>query len=265
MKKSFFRILLGGLLGVCLVPTLAMAQSAFEGTWKIDLKQMKMANKPDVKVLRNGVYQCKTCMPPVSVKADGEYHKVSGHPYYDMLAVKVIDDHTVQEMTSKAGKAVSTSTTTVAADGKTASFKFTDNSMAEPVTGNGSMTRVAKGPPGSHALSGSWLTSDYGDVSDSALTRSYKVDGDMFSMSAPTGESYTAKMDGTKAPYMGDPGTDGVSVKKLSDHVMRETYMRDGKITSVGRMTVAPDGKSMTIAVNDKLHGSTMSFVAIKE
>lgn len=265
MNKSLFRAMLGGLLGLCLAPSMAIAQSAFQGTWKIDLKQMKMPTKPDVMVIQNGMYRCTSCVPAVSVKADGKYHKVSGHPYYDMLAVKIIDDHTVREMTRKAGRDIGTSTTTVAGDGKTATFEFTDNGMAEPVKGNGSMTRVAKGPAGSHALSGSWLTADYGDVSDNALTRSYKVEGDMFRMSAPTGESYTAKMDGSKAPYLGDPGTTSVSVKKLGDRVMQETFMRDGKVTSVDKMTVSPDGTRMTIAVDDKLHGSNMSFVAMKE
>src|SRR3546814_5681900 len=51
-------------------------------------------------------------------------------------------------------------------------------------------------------------------ISDNALTRSYKVDGNMFSMNSPTGESYSAKMDGSEAPYNGDPGTTTVSVKK---------------------------------------------------
>ena len=262
MKKPLFHLMLGGLLGLCLVPTLATAQSAFDGTWKVDLKQMQMPSKPDVLVLKDGMYHCTSCTPPVSVKADGEYHKVTGHPYYDMLAVKVVDARTVQEMTTKDGKPVSTSTTTVAADGKSATFEFTDDSMAEPVSGHGTMNRVGKGPAGSHALSGSWRTSDYGDVSENALIRTYKTDGDTFSMSAPTGESYTARIDGTKAAYVGDPGVNAISVKKLGDHVMQETYQRDGKVTSVAKMTVSPDGKTMRIAINNKQNGSTMAFVA---
>ncbi|WP_239308977.1 hypothetical protein [Rhodanobacter sp. FDAARGOS 1247] len=267
MNKPRFAGLLTALLGVCLIPPLAMAQSAIEGTWKIDLKRMQMPKKPDVLLLQDGMYQCKTCVPPVSVKADGTDQPVTGHPYYDMLAVKVIDDHTIQETEKKDGKVISTSTTTVADDGKTASFNFTENNNnnADPITGQGSMTRVAKGPAGSHAISGSWRTSGYGDVSDNALTRTYKVEGDSLSMSAPTGESYTAKMDGSDAPYNGDPGTTSVSVVKLGKHVVQETSKRDGKVVSVAKMTISADGKSMTIAINDKLHGSNMSFVAMKQ
>lgn len=266
MKKLLFAGLLGGLLGVCLIPSLAMAQSAFDGTWKIDLHRVQMPKKPDVILLQNDMYQCKTCSPAISVKADGEDHNVTGHPYFDMIAIKVVDDHTVQETAKKAGKVVSTSTTTVAADGKTASFDFTDssNSNAEPVTGSGTMTRVAKGPAGSHAISGSWRTTTVNNVSDNGLTMTYKVEGDSLHMSSPTGQSYSAKMDGTEAPYMGDPGTTSVSVKQLAKNILQETDKRDGKVISVAKMTVAADGKSMTIAVEDKLHGSSMSFVAVK-
>lgn len=267
MHKSFVAVLLGALLGASLMPSLATAQSAFDGTWKIDLKQVRTPEKPDVLLLQDGMYRCKTCVPPIAVKADGSDQPVSGHPYFDTLAVKVIDDHTVQETAKKAGKVTSTSTTTVAADGKTARFEFTDssNNDTDPITGNGTMLRVAKGAAGAHAISGSWRTQSYGNVSDNALTRSYKLDGDMLSMSTPTGESYTAKVNGGDAPYKGDPGTTSVAVRKLGQRVMQETDKRDGKVTSVAKMTVAADGKSMNIAIDDKLHGSHMSFVAVKQ
>lgn len=267
MKKPLFAGLLAGLLGVCLMPALAMAQSAFDGTWKIDLNKLQMPKKPSVLLLHNGIYQCKTCVPAISIKADGTDQPVSGHPYFDMIAVKIVDAHTIQETEKQAGKVVSSSTTTVADDGKTAAFEFTDNNTnsAEPVTGKGTMTRVAKGPTGAHAVSGSWRTSGYGSVSDNALTRTYKVEGDNLSMSAPTGESFTARMDGSESAYNGDPGTTSVSLKKLGTHAIQETDKRDGKVVSVAKMTVGPDGQSMTIAIDDKLHGTTMSFVAMKQ
>ncbi len=64
-----------------LVPVLAWAQSPFDGTWKVDLSKAKLPKKPDVFLLQNGMYECKTCTPPVNVKADGQFQKVSGDPY----------------------------------------------------------------------------------------------------------------------------------------------------------------------------------------
>jgi polyisoprenoid-binding protein YceI len=267
MKKPLFAGLLAGLLGACLMPSLAIAQSAFDGTWKIDLNTAKMPKKPDVMLLQSGMYHCKTCVPPISIKADGMDQKVSGHPYFDTMAIQVVDDHTVKETEKKADKVVASSTTTVAADGKTASFDFTDssNTNAAPVTGNGTMTRVAKGPAGSHAISGSWRTTTMSNMSDNGLTMTYKVDGDNLNMSSPTGQSYSAKMDGTDSPYKGDPGTTSVSVKKLGKSMLQETDKRDGKVISVAKMAISANGKSMNITVDDKLHGSSMSFVAVKQ
>jgi hypothetical protein len=103
------------------------------------------------------------------------------------------------------------------------------------------------------------------NMSDNGLTMTYKVDGDNLNMSSPTGQSYSAKMDGTDSPYKGDPGTTSVSVKKLGKSTLQETDKRDGKVISVAKMAVSADGKSMNITVDDKLHGSSMSFVAMKQ
>lgn len=255
------------LIALLLMPAMAMAQSAFDGTWKFDLKTAKFPTKPDVYLLQDGMYHCKTCVPPKDVKADGQDQKVSGHPYYDMVSIKVVDDRTIEETDKKNGKTVGTSRTSVSADGNTMMFEFIDSSAtnADPVTGKGEATRVAKGPAGSHAISGSWRTSKLDSVSDNGLIFTNKVEGDSLSMSTQTGQGYTAKLDGTEAPYKGDPGTTSVSVKKVDKNTIEETDKRDGKVISVSRMTVAADGKSMTIAVNDKLHGTTSQFVAVKQ
>ena len=170
-------------------------------------------------------------------------------------------------MTQKNGKTVTTSKFTVSPDGKTATIEFTDSSATSgaPVTGKFEQMRVAGGPAGSHAISGSWRTSEIENVSENAFMVTYKLEGDTLSMTTPTGQSYTAKLDGTEAPYHGDPGTTSVSVKLLGKDTIEETDKHDGKITAVGRKTVAPDGKTLDIAVEDKLHGTTMSFVANKQ
>jgi len=263
MKK----LLWTGLLVSLFMPGMATAQSAFDGTWKVDMNKVEFSKKPDVYLLQNGIYECKTCVPPIKVKADGQDQTVTGHPYYDTVAVKVISDHEVEETDKKNGKTVATSTTTVSADGNTLTFEFSDssNSNAAPVTGKGEATRVAKGPAGSNAISGSWRTAKFENLSDNAITWTYKVSGDELTMTNPTGQSYTAKLNGTEAPYKGDPGTTSVSVKQEGKNNMEETDKRDGKVISVARMTVAADGKSMTIAVTDKLHGTTFQFVAEKQ
>jgi hypothetical protein len=263
MKKS---LLFASLLFLA-IPAISNAQDLLDGTWKVDLGKAQMPKKPDVYLLKDGMYNCKTCVPVVDIKADGQDQAVSGNPYYDTKAVKVMDDRTIEETNKKNGKTVSTSKMTVSADEKTASFEFDDSSAtnSQPVTGKGEMARVAKGPEGSHAVSGSWRTTKFDSVSDNGTTFTYKVDGDTLNMSSPTGQSYSAKMDGTDAPFKGDPGTTSVSVKRLGKNSIEETDKRDGKVISVSRNTISADGKTMNIAWSDKLHGTSGSIVAVKQ
>ncbi len=249
------------------MPVIVNAQAAFDGTWKIDMNKVEFPKKPNEYLLQNGMYECKTCVPPIKIKADGQDQTVTGHPYYDTEAIKVISDHAIEETEKKNGKTVATSTTTVSPDGNTMTFEFSDSSAtnAEPVTGKGEATRVAKGPAGSNAISGSWRTVKFETLSDNATTWTYKVNGDELTMTTPTGQSYTAKLDGTEALYKGDPGTDGVSVKMRGKDTLEETDKRGDKVISVSRMTLEPDGKTAKIVVEDKLHGTTSQFVAVKQ
>jgi hypothetical protein len=81
-------------------------------------------------------------------------------------------------------------------------------------------------------------------VSDAGLLISYDLEGDTLTMSRPTGLRYKAKLDGTVAPYEGDPEKHGVSVR---------------------RMTVAAGGKSMTIVVKDIQAETSSQFTATKQ
>jgi hypothetical protein len=259
------KYILFGAAFAMLVPAAASAQTMFDGSWKADIKSAEMPKKPDVYVLQGGMYQCKTCAPPIEVKADGADHPVTGHPYYDSVAIKVVNDHTVQETDKKAGKVVATSTTVVAADGKSLTFTFKDasNTSAAPVTGK--VTKVAEGPAGSASISGSWRTTDIEGISDNGLTVTFKVDSGVLKMSTPTGQSYAAKIDGSEAPFKGDPGVTTVTIKKTGPRTLVETDLRSGKVISIATMTIDAAGKVMKVDVDNKLQGNSMSYTAMKQ
>jgi hypothetical protein len=261
------KLIQAGFLIAFVLPAAAAAQSALDGTWKIDLKTAEFSTKPDVFLLQNGIYACSTCVPFIEVKADGQDHKVTGHPYFDSVSIKIVNDRTIEETDKKDGKIVTTSTTTVSADGTTATSEFSDssNTNAAPITGKASATRVAAGPPGSHAISGSWKMSKMDDLSENATLLTLKVDADSVHMSDPTGQSYTAKFDGTDAPYIGDPGITTVFVKRIDRNTIEEYDKRDGKVITVARMAVSPDGKIMTLTVRDLLQGTASHFSASKQ
>ena len=77
-----------GLLVAFLTPVSARAQSAFDGTWKFELSTAQFPKKPDVYLLQDGMYSCKTSVPP----ADGQDQKVSAYPYFDTISVKIVDE-----------------------------------------------------------------------------------------------------------------------------------------------------------------------------
>ena len=251
---------------VLLLPLLAQAQSQFDGTWKIDMNSVQLPKKPDVLLVQNGMYECKSCVPPISIKADGTDQKVTGYPYFDTMSVKVIDDHHVEGTTKRDGKVVGTEKDSISADGNTLDVSWTDSGQPSGGIQSGHYTskRIAKGPAGANLLSGSWR-GEKAAASADAITWTYKVNGNELTMTNPTGQSYTAKLDGTEAPYKGDPGTTSVSLKMLGKDTLEETDKREDKIISISKMTVASDGKSAKIVVDDKLHGTQASATAMKQ
>lgn len=251
-----------------LLPALAMAQSTFVGTWKADISNnIQMPKKPFRYLLANGVYHCLTCAPAYSVKADGEDHKVAGHPYFDTASIKVVDDNAIEETDKKGGKTVTVATIKVASDGMTITYDITDssNSNGAPVKMKGENARVAKGPAGSHAISGSWRATKFENFSDNGLLVTYAMDGAKLKMTSPTGQSYSAPLDGTDSPFMGDLGQSSISLKRINDYTIDETDKRNGKVIGTEHMTVSADGKTMTVAWMDLLHGNTGSYMNVKQ
>jgi len=264
VKKLLFVVAIGALL----FPMLAVAQSAFDGTWTIDMNKIDFPKKPDVFLLQGGIYKCETCTPPYTVKADGQDQPVSGHPYMDTVAVKVVNDHEIEMTAKKDGRVVSIATTTVSPDGDTMTTTFRNSSNTNggpPVTGKVEAIRVAKGPAGSNAVSGSWRTGKVENISNNAISWTYKVSGDEISMTNPTGQSYTAKLDGTDAPMKGDPGITSVSIKMLGKDTLLEKDKRDGEVIDISKMTVAPDGKTATLSNYDTRQKTTVRFEATKQ
>lgn len=261
MKNLFF----AGILASLFVPVVAMAQSPFDGTWKADMSSAQWPMKPNVYLLLNGMYDCKTCVPPIHVKADGTDQKVTD-PYSDALSVKVIDDHNIENTFKKNGKVVFTQKQSVSSDGNTMTVNwiYTGNPSGGPQNGTETSKRVAKAPAGANLISGSWRTEKV-DVSPESLTYTFKVNGDELTMTSPTGQSYTAKLDGTDAPFKGDPGLTTVAVKMLGKDTLEETYKRDGKVAVIYKSTVSADGKTLKVITDDKLQGTITKSVSHKQ
>jgi hypothetical protein len=254
-----------GLLLALLTPA-AAAQSRFNGTWKIDLGTIPLPSKPAVWLLQNGVYECNSCIPTVKVRANGQDQKVTGQPY-DTISVRIVDNRTVEEIEKKNGRTVSDEEFTVSPDDNTVTDDYPRGSDPSvlPVITKVVMTRIAKGPIGSHVISGSWRALKTEKISDQLLLFTFKVSGDTLEFSRPTGQSYTAKLDGTDAVLKGDPDSNTVSVKRTNENTIVETDKHDEKVLSISWMTVVTDGKTMDIVSNDVVAGTTSHFTAQKQ
>jgi hypothetical protein len=255
------RIAISALL---LVPAVALASSAFDGTWKGRMDSMKVTGKPDVYSIADGMYTCSSCVPEVKVKADGTDQKVTGHDYYDSIAVKIVDAKTVEITEKRAGKVTNTGSMTASADGSSLSGKFADYNGAKPVTGAYTEKRTAAGAAGSHAVSGSWLQDKLTEGNDALTIVSYEMGADHFSMHA-NGQSYSAKFDGKDYPVEGDPGHTMVSLKRIDASTVIETDKRGGKVTDEIRLAASKDGKTVEVTDKDLIHGQTTTFTLDKQ
>ena len=45
------------------LPVMLFAQSPFDGTWKTNMAESKLSQKPYVFSVNNGMYDCESCVP----------------------------------------------------------------------------------------------------------------------------------------------------------------------------------------------------------
>jgi hypothetical protein len=211
------------------------------------------------------MYNCSSCSPKIDVKADGQDQSVTGQSY-DTINVREVDPKSIAITTKKSGKTVAEQTRTVSDDGNTLTVKVTfhPENSDQTVIAESTATRVGKAPAGAHAASGSWRISKV-KQSENGLLTTYKGGVDGLTMSQPTGQSYTAKLDGKDYPVKGSYTYNSVSLRRVGDRTIEETDKRDGKVVGVSTMTVASDGKTMTVVSTNKLTGRTTTSVAQKQ
>jgi len=245
--------------------TASHAQSPFDGTWKTDLSKTKFSPKPLTFYISAGWYHCVSCSPAFDVQADGQDHPVAGQSY-DTTSVTIVDAHTISDVTRKGGAVDFEQTRTVSADGKTLTVKSTGHpqSGGPPTNFETIGKRSGTLPSGVHATSGNWVIQKQSGT-DNALLTTYKTNGDELTMTSPTGETYTAKFDGSDYPVRGSYGYDAVSLKKINAHTFEETDKRDGTVVDVSTLAVSANGKTMTAVDTSKLTGRVTTYVATKQ
>jgi len=220
------------------------AASVFDGTWKADLDKNERNAKPEVRLLVQGTYKCVSCDPPYELKADGAQHPAPGSGI-DTRSMRVVDQHSVAMTGMNKGKKSFDSTIVVSTDGNTETVSETIFDVGpQPFTVTEHFARIAAAPKGSHAISGSWKLTKT-EASDNVDVTTFKVMGDSLKRDDVEGSSYIAKLDGTPAPYTGDPRWDHVSVRLVNANIIEETLTQNGQVRMKARWSVDADGITM--------------------
>lgn len=252
------------LLAASLLATPAFA-APIDGSWLASTSSAQLSAKPKMRSLSGGVYRCGTCTPAFSVPADGKLHAIKGDPYGGEVSVREIDAHSVAFEYAAKGKATGSNTATVSADGKSMTWS------GKSISDNGTVTaseqsdvRVAPGPKGSHAISGTWRNGKIMAMDAKALTVSFKQTGNMLHMSSPTGESYDAPIGGKPVMIKGDSSGTMVSIRRLSPTSYVESDWLKGKLMSVATMRVI-NPKTLTFTMENKMNGRVTRYTAKKQ
>jgi hypothetical protein len=235
-----------------LLPLPAWAAGPFDGTWKSQVDKAQMESKPMVQSLAGGRYKCVGCDANVTidVKADGSDQPVTGTNDFDSAAAKAVDANTLKVVCKKNKQVALEAVDSVSPDGKT----LTRNMSIHPLKGapfNATLTftRAGAAPAGAHATSGTWNVAKVSNVSDAALTVTYRGTADGMTMTAATGESYSAKFGGPEVPVKNDRAESTVSIKKINGTTFEETFKHAGKPVQINRITV--DGGKLKVLSTD--------------
>jgi hypothetical protein len=262
LRSRQMRRVLG--LMLALLPVAVFAQTAFDGTWKVEETKWQLDHSPILVEIKDGIFQCLTCTPAINIRADGTDQRVADDPAADTDAVTVVNANTVELVEKKDGEVTYHWISTLSDDGNTMERKVERSFSGSNSTYTVTLSRNAGAPAGAHALSGSWLPETI-KTSD-PLTRTFVSINGGLRYTGSDGEAYDASFNGKDYPVHGR-GTKiaTVSLKKIDAHTLEETYKRsDGKVVWVSRLSVSPDGKTLTQVSQDKLAGRINSVVANK-
>ena len=252
MKSASIALLL-----LVLFPSTSRSQSLFDGTWVIDTDKNRdfAAEKPIALSLADGIFRDGHRV----LHADGKDQKVPVTGYWDTVSVRIVDEHTVEVTSKKAGKPMFMETDTVSPDGNTLTQVMKDMTEAETVTFESVFRRIAPAPSGAHAVSGSWQIFKQSRSANSTII-TYKCTSQGFSAETPLGEKFDAKFDGKFYLIEDDPAHTMVAVKRIAANIVEMTNQRDGKIVFVVRLEVTPDGKAIHASSESQEDGTVKTW-----
>jgi hypothetical protein len=248
---------------VLLVAANAGAATPFDGVWKTRLESIRVSGKPHDFVLSAGMFSCRSCAPPYTIRADGFDQAISGHAGLDYEAVKITGPASVERTYKKGDQVTNWEALSVSTDGAKLTVHFKSFSSGQSATGVRTETRVAPGPSGSHVISGQWQP-DGADAAGAGRTVTLTSTAGGLRM-AWGGRVVSAEFDGRPSVIMGDPAETTVAFKRVDARTVEETDRRGGEVTDVVLWVLAADGQTIGVTDTDLQHGRTTSSTLEKQ
>jgi hypothetical protein len=131
---------------------------------------------------------------------------------------------------------------------------------------------------GQDVFMGTWKLDKDGSVIPAGAQKNttvvYETAGDNVKISVdgtdgdgkPAHSEWTGKFDGKDYPVTGDPNSDTREYTQVNDHLLRFTGKKGGQDTMIGRVGVAPDGKTRTVTTtNLNANGENVSTTSVYE
>jgi hypothetical protein len=249
LRLLFLPLLLAGV---------SAGQSLFDGSW-VNKVGERLPHEPLSYSLDDQTFRCSCAIGGIEIKPDGYDQKTSETDYWDSLNVQAVDAHTVLLIAKKAGRTMFTEVDSVSQDGNTLTQMVKDTTEGETVTIQTQSHRIKAGPVGSHTISGTWKAFKANRSLNGSLIK-YTCTKNSFSAESPLGERYTARFDGNFYPVEDDPGHTMVSAKRLDARTVELTSKRNGRIVSVSRLSVAPDGNQIHAVFENAESGGKTTF-----
>lgn len=235
------------------------------GLWVADLDSQQ-GLPTVVYVVKDGLYSCESCQPRRRYPADGRLRAVPGAPGTSE-SVAIVDSRILSTRTVQPGFD-RTTRMRVSRDGGTATYVSIDRrpGIPGPLRTEYLAQRVAPGPAGSHAVSGSWRGLRYVSVPLQLRTTILDERGDTLNYRSGTGYSYTARYGGPLVPIEGPyDGSLSVSVRRAGPYRVVETRRQGNRDVQVRTYTVLPGARRMEIATTDPATGTTFRITARRQ
>jgi hypothetical protein len=245
-------------LACLLTGTLWAADDPFVGKWKLNVEKSKVTGEQTkIEDLGGNKYKWTSGNVTNTYTTDGTDQP---NQFGNTVAITPVDANNWKMVIKKDGRVLSSMTHTLSADGKTQTIKGTGN---KPDGTTEDFTVVMKKISGGSGWGGTWEDTDVKFTSpDEWDIQAYEGDGLSFNLPAYK-DVLSMKFDGKDYEEKGPNVAAGsmTSGKRVNPHTLEVTNKVKDKVMDHTKFELSPDGKTLTLTVNETGQSKAQTYV----